>query len=56
MSDRETPITKLSPAFIPLLMLCLMIAKILGPTEILKNKPNNIPLITAVIILNFYFV
>jgi hypothetical protein len=26
----------------------LMIAKIFGPTEILKNKPNNIPFTAAV--------
>ena len=56
MSDRETPITKLSPAFIPLFMLCLMIAKILGPTEILKNKPKSIPFIAAVSMYYICFV
>lgn len=43
ISLKETPIINASPPFIPLLMLCLIIEKITGPTDMLNNKPNVIP-------------
>jgi hypothetical protein len=43
MSLNDTPIMKAIPPLIPLLMLCLRMEKITGPTEMLNNKPNVIP-------------
>jgi hypothetical protein len=50
ISEVETPATKLNPALRPLLMLCLMIANMIGPTEMLKINPSTKPLISGAII------
>ena len=39
----ETPATNAYPERFPLVRLCLIIAKITGPMEMLKIRPNNNP-------------
>ena len=39
----ETPATNAYPERLPLVRLCLIIAKITGPMEMLKIKPNSKP-------------
>jgi hypothetical protein len=43
----QTPITKLNPPALPLLMLCLMMVNMTGPTDITSNNPIATPLSIA---------
>ena len=47
MSLTEIPATKIYPALCPLLMLCLSMANITGPTEIANKIPNTKPFKTG---------
>lgn len=44
-----TPATKVKPPLCPLLMLCLIMEKMIGPTEMANIMPKRSPLIKAAI-------
>ena len=50
----HTPATKLKPPSFPLLILCLIMVKITGPTDIANKRPIAKPLSKASIITNLY--
>jgi len=52
----ETPATKAYPERFPFVRLCLIIAKMTGPIEMLKIKPNSKPFKIASMTIKIDFV